>query len=128
MGLTVFSHIGQHLSANVGKELKTNNLKERNVQPSTDLAVSSHTRVGRTGLVRASVTVKAGDNSYSDAEKNWVKEHYGGGYKFLRDYGFQIYNEQDRVDGHRLLQGFLEDEQDEKADSNGSLPKLQSRV
>ena len=99
------------------QELRSNDLKEHNDQPSQDFVVSSHHRVGRTGLVRASVNVKAGGTSYSNAEKEWVKEHYGGEYKFLRDYGFKIYNEQDRVDGRRLLQGLMEDEQDEKADT-----------
>ena len=57
-----------------------------------------------------------------------MKEHYGGEYKSLRDYGFKIYNEQDRVDGHRLLQGLMEDEQDEKANTQLKLAKCLAKV
>lgn len=108
------------------QELKTINLKQPRDQSSIALGSSSQSQVGRTGLVRASEAVKFGNIQYSHAERKWLKKNYGGEYKFLRDYGFNIYDEEDRADGHRLLQGIMEDGQNEneKAEPQEKFPKV----
>jgi hypothetical protein len=40
-------------------------------------------------------------------EKQYLEEHYGGEYRFLRLYQLSIYKEEDRQEGRRILRAFM---------------------
>ena len=44
---------------------------------------------------------------YTAAEKEWMKQHYGGEFKFLRAYGLKIYDEEDREEGRQILRSMM---------------------
>lgn len=46
------------------------------------------------------------DLSYS--EKQWLKENWGGEFKFLRAYGLSIHKEEDREEGRLILRAMME--------------------
>lgn len=46
-------------------------------------------------------------SGYSPAEKRWLKDNYGGEYKFLRSYGLSIYKEEDRDEGAAIVRGLI---------------------
>ncbi|KAI1098257.1 hypothetical protein F4804DRAFT_338386 [Jackrogersella minutella] len=49
--------------------------------------------------------------SYNPAEKQWLKHHYGGEFKFLLTHGLKIDKDEDREEGRRLLRALIEGEQ-----------------
>jgi hypothetical protein len=51
-------------------------------------------------------------------EKQYLKEHYGGEYKFLRLYQLSIYKEEDREEGRRILRAFMSESEDEDDDQD----------
>lgn len=52
----------------------------------------------------------AGEKPYTAGEKTWVKENYGGEFKFLLGHGLKIYNEEDREEGRAIARAFMEDD------------------
>lgn len=45
----------------------------------------------------------------SAEEKRWLKEHWGGEFKFLASYGLNIYKEEDREEGRVILRAMMAD-------------------
>lgn len=45
-------------------------------------------------------------------EKTWLKEHFGNEFRFLREYGFSIYKEEDREDGRALLRTIMREDKE----------------
>ncbi|OCK81387.1 hypothetical protein K432DRAFT_434185 [Lepidopterella palustris CBS 459.81] len=54
---------------------------------------------------------------YTQAEKAWLKEHYGDEYHFLVNYGLKICNEEDRVEGRAIVRALMKDSYDNDQDS-----------
>ena len=51
---------------------------------------------------------------FTAAEKKWLKDNYGGEFRFLRDHGLSIYEEDDRAEGQAIMRAMmLQDEDDE---------------
>ena len=46
--------------------------------------------------------------AYTAEEKQCLKKGWGDEYHFLRDYQLNIYKEEDREEGRRIVQGFVE--------------------
>lgn len=46
-------------------------------------------------------------------EKDYLKKHYGGEFRFLRMYELSIYKEEDREEGRRILRAFMSEPEDE---------------
>ena len=44
---------------------------------------------------------------YTVAEQQWMKQHYGGEFKFLRAYGLKICDEEDREEGRQILRSMM---------------------
>lgn len=42
-----------------------------------------------------------------DNEKKWLKENFGGEYRFMQMHGLKIYDEEDRREGRAILRGFM---------------------
>jgi hypothetical protein len=51
-------------------------------------------------------------------EKQYLKEHYGGEYRFLRLYQLSIYEEEDREEGRRILRAFMSESEDADDDQD----------
>jgi len=47
---------------------------------------------------------------YTPQEKQWLKEHFGGEFRFLQQYGLHIYCEEDRDEGRMIAKGFMEED------------------
>ncbi|RYP66737.1 hypothetical protein DL771_007617 [Monosporascus sp. 5C6A] len=47
---------------------------------------------------------------YSEAEKQWIKEHYGNEFRFLLQHGLSIYKEEDRDEGRDIVKGLMEND------------------
>jgi len=45
---------------------------------------------------------------YTDEEKKWLKDHWGGEFHFLRGYGLKIHNEEDRAEGREMVRAMME--------------------
>jgi hypothetical protein len=45
---------------------------------------------------------------YTAAEKQWLKDHYGGEFHFLLCYHLSIYDEGDREKGRLITRGMME--------------------
>lgn len=56
------------------------------------------------------------DLGYTKEEKAWLKIHYGDEYKFLRDHGLSIYDDDEREEGRAIVRSFMakEDEDDDE--------------
>ena len=57
----------------------------------------------------------------TSVEKKWLKDNYGGEFKFLRDYGLSIYKSEDRGEGRTILRAMMRDndsDHDSGPDSN----------
>lgn len=60
---------------------------------------------------------------YTEEEKQWLKENNKDEFHFLRDYGYSIYDEEQRAQGRQLVRAFMKEKQDElrqAQQSNGS--------
>jgi hypothetical protein len=70
--------------------------------------------------LRRQPTAKPDDASpLTTEEKQYLKKHYGGDYRFLRMYQLSIYKEEDREKGRRILRAFMEQsDDDEDSDEN----------
>ena len=70
----------------------------------------------QSGQDRHSAGDKSNGGSHSTSltqeEKTWLKENYGGEFRFLRCHGLSIYNEDDRIEGRRILQAFMHNSDD----------------
>jgi hypothetical protein len=62
-------------------------------------------------------------------EKNYLKKHYGGEFKFLMMYGLSIYKEEDREEGRSILRaiktGDTEEEAEDADEGNDFLTDLE---
>ncbi|KAK4033178.1 hypothetical protein C8A01DRAFT_40370 [Parachaetomium inaequale] len=45
---------------------------------------------------------------YTKEEKDWLKRHWDGEFKFLLAYGMSIYKEEDREEGRRIVRAMME--------------------
>lgn len=45
-------------------------------------------------------------------EKTWLKKYYGNEFRFLRDFGFSIYKEEDREDRRTLLRTSMQEDKE----------------
>lgn len=61
-----------------------------------------------------------GNPPYTQEEKAWLKKHFDGEFKFLRDYGLSIYEDEDREEGRRIARGCMESEVMESQVNDGS--------
>ncbi|RYP11685.1 hypothetical protein DL767_011006 [Monosporascus sp. MG133] len=50
---------------------------------------------------------RAGAERYSEAEKQWIKEHYGNEFRFLLQHGLSIYKDEDRDEGRDIVKGLM---------------------
>ncbi|EHK42130.1 uncharacterized protein TrAtP1_011804 [Trichoderma atroviride] len=57
-----------------------------------------------------------GEQPYTTEEKQWLKKHYGGEFKFLMAYELSIYNEEDRAEGRAIMRTLARD--DDSTDDN----------
>ncbi|KAK3643038.1 hypothetical protein LTR56_010412 [Elasticomyces elasticus] len=61
--------------------------------------------------VTSNVTAKAAAGSklsqLSETEKKWLKEHYGGEFKFLQVHGLKMHNDEDREEGRSIMRAFM---------------------
>jgi len=48
---------------------------------------------------------------YTDAEKKWLKENWGGEFKFLRAHGLKIHDEEDRAEGRIIVRAMMHEPQ-----------------
>lgn len=49
---------------------------------------------------------------YTNQEKNWLKQHWGGEFQFLIVYGLSIHKDEDRDEGRRIARAMMEDDED----------------
>ena len=54
--------------------------------------------------------------AYTAEEKEWLKENWGGEYRFLRAYELSIYKEEDREEGRAIVRAFIEADKSEDAE------------
>ncbi|KAM0450936.1 hypothetical protein ACHAO4_006328 [Trichoderma viride] len=52
-----------------------------------------------------------GEQPYTTEEKQWLKKHYGGEFKFLMAYEMSIYNEEDRAEGRAIMRALAKDDE-----------------
>ena len=45
---------------------------------------------------------------YTQEEKDWLKKHFDGEFRFLRAYGLTIYEEEERAEGRQILRALME--------------------
>lgn len=57
-----------------------------------------------------------GDQPYTAEEKEWLKKHYKGEYKFLMTHGLSIFDEEDRAEGRAIMRTLAK--YDESQDKN----------
>ena len=57
-------------------------------------------------------TSRTSDEGYTSDEKQWLKKHWGDEFRFLRDYGLSIYDEEQRAEGRQLARQLMQDETD----------------
>ncbi|KAK1244156.1 hypothetical protein MKX08_002294 [Trichoderma sp. CBMAI-0020] len=50
-----------------------------------------------------------GEQPYTTGEKQWLKKHYGGEFKFLMAHELSIYNEEDREEGRAIMRALVRD-------------------
>ena len=46
---------------------------------------------------------------YTDEEKEWLKENWGGEFRFLRAHLLKIHDEEDRAEGRRIVRAMMHD-------------------
>lgn len=56
------------------------------------------------------------DDKLTPSEKKWLKDNYGGEFRFLRDHGLSIYKEEDRADGRTIVRSMMLHDEDEDED------------
>ncbi|KAJ1323140.1 hypothetical protein MN608_11286 [Microdochium nivale] len=71
------------------------------------LAVGDAPRLGQS----TAETPAMGEARFSEAEKKWLKDNYGGEFRFLRDHGLSIYKEEDREEGRAILRVMMRPEE-----------------
>jgi len=59
-------------------------------------------------------------------EKDYLKKHYGGEFRFLRMYELSIYKEEDREEGRRILRAFMSESEDEAEYSDDDQESVES--
>ncbi|KAL6716765.1 hypothetical protein ACLMJK_006333 [Lecanora helva] len=64
----------------------------------------------------------------TQSEKKWLKDSWGGEFKFLRDHGYSIYEEEDREEGRRLVRAFMEDEANMTKETTAMAAKLAAKI
>lgn len=53
----------------------------------------------------------AGEQPYTSEEKEWLKKHYEGEFKFLMVHQLSIYNEEDRAEGRAIMRALARDDE-----------------
>ncbi|KAL2128193.1 hypothetical protein VTI74DRAFT_9529 [Chaetomium olivicolor] len=53
---------------------------------------------------------------YTKEEKDWLKRHWGGEFKFLAAHGLSIYKDEDRDEGRRIVRAMMQKHEDEDRD------------
>jgi hypothetical protein len=53
----------------------------------------------------------AGEQPYTMEEKQWLKKHYEGEFKFLMAHELSIYNEEDRAEGRAIMRALARDDE-----------------
>jgi hypothetical protein len=54
---------------------------------------------------------------YTQEEKEWLRKNYRSEFHFLRDFGLNIYKDEDREEGRMILRSLMQDEgEDEDMD------------
>ncbi|KAL8836244.1 MAG: hypothetical protein Q9170_002988 [Blastenia crenularia] len=76
------------------------------------------------GHTRSNTEDSAG-SQLADVEKKWLKDHYGGEFKFLRAYSLSIYKDEDREEGRRMLRAMMTEES-ERSESESDKDSLNS--
>ena len=56
---------------------------------------------------------------YTDEEKDWLKRHWGGEFKFLLAHQLSIYKDEDRDEGRRIVRAMMEAEEDDEDEDGG---------
>ncbi|EHK22996.1 uncharacterized protein TRIVIDRAFT_60187 [Trichoderma virens Gv29-8] len=63
---------------------------------------------------------RAGEQPYTAEEKEWLKKHYRGEYKFLMAHGLSIYDEEEREEGRAIMRALArEDDEDDGGERRG---------
>ena len=57
---------------------------------------------------------------YTAEEKAWLKKHFGGEFRFLRQYNLSIYDEEERDEGRGIVRALMRGEQDAMADEDNA--------
>ncbi|MDI1488026.1 MAG: hypothetical protein OHK93_007300 [Ramalina farinacea] len=61
---------------------------------------------------------------YTQEEKHWLKKHFDGEFKFLRDYGLSIYKDEDREEGRQLLRALMEGDLDNETSTRSEKARV----
>ena len=61
-----------------------------------------------------------GEPALTQAEKAWLKKHWGNEFKFLRAYGLKIYNDEDRDEGRTILRAMMKEDSEDDEDGSSS--------
>src|SRR5271154_679054 len=56
---------------------------------------------------------------YTVEEKEWLKENWGGEFRFLRAHLLKIHDEEDRAEGRRIVRAMMHDSDDSYGDGDG---------
>ena len=79
----------------------------------------------RTNMKSESSKPSASEPPYNTAEKEWLKQHWGDEFHFLRAYGLNIHREEDREEGRSIARAMIlgegvDQEDDDDAESENS--------
>ncbi|KAF4472551.1 hypothetical protein FALBO_552 [Fusarium albosuccineum] len=69
----------------------------------------------------------ATNESLTPSEKEWLKTHYGGEFKFLQTMGLNIYKDEHREEGRSILRVLMPDDRDPTPsddETGGFLPEM----
>lgn len=62
-----------------------------------------------------------GEQLYTTEEKQWLKKHYGGEFKFLLVQGLSIYDEEDRAEGRAIMRALARHDESNEEEDDGKM-------
>lgn len=58
-------------------------------------------------------------------ERDWLKKHFDGEFKFLREYGLSIYKDEDREEGRQILRALMEGDLGEETSTRSEKARVE---
>jgi hypothetical protein len=55
---------------------------------------------------------------YTVEEKKWLRDNWGGEYRFLSSYGLKIQDEEDREEGRAITRAFIEADKQQQSSAS----------